>query len=312
MRASQSVRHCGEPHPPVPRHGVNSRVRALDHFEDLQEAVRSEVTKNTRRCVKLLTDSGSNYLTDSAVHEIRVRIKKNRALLRLLRTDLGEDRYARVKRHLQQTSGSLASARDAKVTLTTGEHLLQHLDPTDRAVFCVTLRNRLSAARRRLSPAARRTLAGRLATVQQLVAHWPACSAGWKALARGLRHEYASGCDAFESARAAPSEARVHELRKRSKTLLYMCDFLRKMSPYASSKLTQLNRFAACLGTDHDLSILKRTVSSRHLGRMAHRKQVALRKRAWQLGACIYGESPAHFTRHVHRDWKQHRRAPGL
>jgi CHAD domain-containing protein len=262
--------------------------------------------------VKLLTARGSNYLTDSAVHEIRVRIKKNRALLRLVRAELGEDRYASVKRHLQQTGGSLASARDAKVTLAAGEHLLQHLDPTDRAVFCVTLRNRLSVARRKLSPAARRKLARKLAAVQEQLADWAACDTGWKTLARELRHEYASGCDAFESARAAPTEARVHELRKRSKTLLYMCDFLRTMSPYASARLTQLNRFAAFLGTDHDLSILKRAVPSRHLRRMARRKQIALRKSAWQLGAGIYGESTAHFTRHVHRDWKQHNGAGRL
>jgi len=152
------------------------------------------------------------------VHEIRLRIKKIRALLRLIRTDIGERRYSTMKRHLQKTSRSLASVRDARVTLTTGEHLLRHLDSTDRAVLSVRLRNRLSAARWRLSPATRRTLAGKLDAAQKLVVDWPACDAGWKALGRGLRHEYASGCDAFESARAAPNGARVHELRKRSKT----------------------------------------------------------------------------------------------
>lgn len=83
-----------------------------------RNAIRHELTKLAQRCVDLLTRRTESPLTDTAVHEIRTSIKRMRALLRLIRSDIGATRYEQAKRPLQAASRSLASVRDAKVVLT--------------------------------------------------------------------------------------------------------------------------------------------------------------------------------------------------
>ncbi|MBS0421217.1 MAG: CHAD domain-containing protein [Proteobacteria bacterium] len=123
-------------------------------------------------------------------------------------------------------------------------------------------------------------------------------------LSRGLRHEYTGARDAFEAAREAPTDAHLHELRKRSKGLLYMCEFLGKLSSHADFEARQLKSFAACLGTMHDLSVLLSGAPSGHIARLADRKQSALRQKLWTLGERIFSESPAKFTKRIHKEWR--------
>jgi len=278
---------------------------ALEPRENVQRAVQAALTELSQQCVQLLTTAVSKPLTDQAVHEIRTRIKRMRALLRLVRADIGHARYEQARRKLKQTSHSLANVRDAKVMLTTCQQLLRRRTPSYRAAYSISLRRRLRAARGRFSPRTRRSMALKLMTIQKVVASWPGSDAGWKVLSRGLRHEYANTRDAFEAARQAPSDAHLHELRKRSKRLLYMCEFLGTLSASAHSEARQLKRFAAYLGAVHDLSVLMSAVPSAQIARLAHQKQSALRQKGWTLGARIFSESPAKFTKRVHKEWRK-------
>jgi CHAD domain-containing protein len=292
-------------------------MRALRSHDTVHGAIQLNVARSTGVCIRLLTGKMSSTLTDDAVHEIRTRLKKLRALLRLVRTDLGETRYQRAKRGLQQASHPLAGIRDARVLLTTCEKVLRRWDGTDHVRLHATLGRRLDSARQKASPGKRRAFAMKLATVGQLIADWPESQAGWKSLSGGLRHVYARGRHAFETAGSAPSDTHLHDLRKRAKDLLYMCAFLRRGSPHARSLSTDLDRFADLLGADHDLAILYRTAAR---GKLAHkpplRKQLCesatrqrkrLRKQAWRIGSRIYNDPPAAFLEHIHRDWQDWR-----
>lgn len=250
----------------------------------------------------------SKQLSDAAVHEIRTRIKKMRGLLRLVRADIGAARYEQIDRRLQRTSHSLARARDARVMLSTCQSLLQHRAPADCARYLSALRQRLKAARKTLSAPRRRTLTLKLISVQKAVASWPESDGGWKELSKGLRLEYADARDALQTVRLrANAPRRLHELRKRSKGLLYMCEFLGRISPHAGSKARQLKAFAACLGTVHDMSVLIGEVRSARIARIADQNQIALRQKAWRLGVRIFRESPAMFTRRAREEWRNRR-----
>jgi CHAD domain-containing protein len=146
-----------------------------------------------------------------------------------------------------------------------------------------------------------------LINAQKISSEWPGSDAGWNALAESLRHEYARARKEFESARAAPSDQRLHGLRKRSKSLLYVCEFLGTVSPYAKAKSTQLNRLAVCLGNFHDLWLLKHANIPEHIEEKAGTKRRALQQRALRLGANIYCDSPGTFTKCVRKEWKKHR-----
>lgn len=292
-------------------------MRALRSHDSVHDAIQLDVRKGTQACARMLIGNMNRKLTDYAVHEIRTRIKQLRSLLKLVRSDLGEPRYQRTKRCLQQVSKPLAGIRDAKVMLSTCDRILQRWDRADRARLRTTLQRRLVSARLKTSPTKRRLLAMKLVTAQRMLADWPESHAGWKSLSRGLRRGYARGRDALEIARSAPSDANFHELRKRAKDLLYTCAFLRKGSPHATSLLTDLRRFTELLGTDHDMAMLQRAAATDrlvrreplrgHLCRLAVREQIALRELAFRIGARIYNAAPAAFTRRVHRDWKEWR-----
>jgi CHAD domain-containing protein len=282
-------------------------MRALKPRDKVGSAVQSAFLNDAERCVELLTGKISEPITDGAVHEIRTRIKQMRALLYFVRAKMSKERYARVKRKLRQTSRSLGSLRDAKVMLTTSEKLLQHRRAAECAVLSDTLGRRLEAARRKLAPPRRRSMADDLVSAQDAVSGSSASEAGWKALAAGLRHEYRGARTAFEANRLAPSEPHLHELRKRAKGVLYMCQFLGEMSPYAGSQARRLKRLTDYLGRDHDLSVLRRATFSEHLERMAGTRQQGLQRKAARLGASLFVDSAATFTKRVHQEWKSQR-----
>ena len=150
-------------------------------------------------------------------------------------------------------------------------------------------------------------MADDLVSVQDALLGSSASEAGWKGLGAGLRHEYRGARRALEANQLAPSESDLHELRKRAKGVLYMCQFLAEMSPYAGARAKLLKQLTDYLGRDHDLSVLRQTTSSAHLERMAAARQRVLQQKASKLGTTLFVDSPATFTKHVHREWKSQR-----
>ncbi len=133
-------------------------------------------------------------------------------------------------------------------------------------------------------------------------------------LSLGLRSMYTKGRHALEIATADSSDSNLHELRKRSKDLLYACEFLGKASPRARSAATDLRRFTDLLGKHRDLAMLQGVVTAgprmtersfrSQLVTLAAREAALLRNRALRIGSGIYDESAATFVRRVRRDWK--------
>ncbi|MCW3057232.1 MAG: domain containing protein, partial [Solirubrobacterales bacterium] len=68
---------------------------------------------------------GGGRPDEKAVHEIRKALKRLRALVRLLRHELGEEAFARESAALRDAGRRLAGARDAEVLLDTLDSLLE-------------------------------------------------------------------------------------------------------------------------------------------------------------------------------------------
>jgi len=320
MRKTGMAHGCGNPlgccHEPGTL-AAGDLMRALKRGDNVHQAIQLDIARGTEVCVKLLTDSTSTCLTDDAVHEVRTRIKKMRSLLRLVRPSLGESRYQRAKRCLQQASRPLAPIRDARVVLATCEGLMRRWGGADRASLDAALERRLEKALATASPTKRRTMARNLSRILGLTTELPAKQAGWSSLSHGLQRTYARGRKAFEAAHSSGSDAGLHELRKCAKDLLYTCSFLRKASPRATALISDLRRLTDLLGNAHDLAIVKRLASPRgpvhevslrrRLAESAARRQAFLRSQAWKIGSRIYDKSAHAFAKHFHRDWKKWR-----
>jgi len=293
-------------------------MRALKRGEKVHDAIRLIVQKSIHTCLTSLIGDKSSTLTDEAIHDIRKQVKVVRSLLKLVRSDMGDRSYRRANRCLREANRPLSDTRDARVILATYNELMDRCGTSAPARMRIqrTLEGRLRKMRARVagSTQTKRRIAQRLRTAEQLVCDCRASHGSWKKISRGVRNMYAQGRDAFEIAAADKSDANLHELRKRAKTLLYTCTFLRKVGPRPRSMSADLKRFAELLGAHRDLAMLQRAAAPRWLVRegllreqlagLAARQQASLCNRAWRVGSRIYGSSATAFVNGLHRDWK--------
>ena len=76
---------------------------------------------------QLRGETGSSHA--EAVHEARKDLKKVRSALRLVRSELGDESFARENRHYRDTGRMLSEARDAEVRVESLDELVERFDP---------------------------------------------------------------------------------------------------------------------------------------------------------------------------------------
>jgi CHAD domain-containing protein len=261
---------------------------------------------------------------EERVHEARKALKRLRALVRLLRDELGEHTYERESALLRDAGRRLARARDAEVLLGTLEDLIAR-EPKKLAGRRGVLRLRARLQQER-EGAAERALADSAAhggTLSQLralrvrVGDWRLAERGGiEAIEPALERLYGKGRKRMRRAAGAKGESRrmrtLHEWRKRVKDLRYAAEML------GVKKLARrTDELGELLGEEHDLAVLAQRVrregktgrASGAPGRRARKlllKSIAarrrkLRKRALRDGARLYGRKPARFVRRVRK-----------
>jgi CHAD domain-containing protein len=268
----------------------------------------------------LAGESGED--TAEAVHETRKDLKKLRALLRLVRVQIGEEVYARENARFRDSGRLLAGARDAEVKLGTLASLAERFEdefPThnlrplsaalnsERATMTDELSSDVDDGPR--NQAVRELEAGRARA-----ADWPLDGGGWKLFAAGLERTYRRGRDGYlDTARDASTE-HVHEWRKRVKDLWYELRVLRNTWPALVSDLAdEAHHLADLLGDHHDLAVLDEDLSNRQgdiakddvqqLRELICRRQKELLESALSLGKRLYADKPRTFERRFHEYW---------
>ncbi|HLH13663.1 MAG TPA: CHAD domain-containing protein, partial [Solirubrobacteraceae bacterium] len=215
--------------------------------------------------------------SEKAVHETRKAIKRLRALLRLLRSELGERAYERETATLRQVAHELSGARDAAVMVATLDALAErHPCELARRHGVIALRRRLHAHSDRLSRAtladasARANVLGELHALRWRVAAWTLPkSGGIELVDADLQHLYRQGRERCERVARDKGERtlEMHKWRKRVKDLRYAAEMLERRgeprSKRESRASTRAHKLAAradelgeLLGEDHDLAVL--------------------------------------------------------
>ncbi len=261
-----------------------------------------------------------DVLDARAIHETRKALKRLRALVGLLREDLGEPRFKREHAILRDAAGRLASARDAEVMVETLDALLQrHPRKLARQRSLIELRKLLVAER---AAAAQRTLddqATRAEVLRELrgLRERARCwglpdRPGISMVEHDLRRVYRQGRERKRLlARGKGGARELHEWRKRVKDLRYAAEIL-GLRPLAR----RAEKLGDSLGEEHDLVVFaaqlpppgqapfkgKRGRRARKalLGKIAQRRR-RLRKRALHEGERLYRRKPKKFTRRVRR-----------
>jgi CHAD domain-containing protein len=241
------------------------------------------------------------------VHSIRKSLKKSRAVLRLLREELGEECFGEQNGRMRDLGRRLAAVRDADVALGT---IRDFSLPAPRP-----LRESLRAERQRARAELERDsglvdeIRAELRHARWAIDGWPLEHSGSELFAASLERTFKRGRKAYRKAYRKPSPERFHELRKRVKYLWYYARILRPSAPGELGELVETTDPAAdLLGLDHDLAVLAARVESgdeleatqrEELLRAIEQRRLELEGKAMPMLRRIFAEAPDSFVRRV-------------
>jgi CHAD domain-containing protein len=262
----------------------------------------------------------------TAVHDARKDLKKLRSLQRLVRADLGKQRYRAENGRYRDAARLLSSPRDAEVKLETLAGLREAFP--DELPAMDGLRRVLEDERERLAgDAGDPELAGRLEQAAAAIAAggaevdaWELAAADFELLRAGIERSYRRGRNAFRALGDDPSDEAVHELRKRVKDLWYHLRLLRDVWPATmKGAANAAHELSDLLGEHNDLAVLAADARARApddpdlpaLVALAERRQRELLDAALPLGERLYAEKPKRYADRLASYWYAWRSGDG-
>ncbi|BAC89021.1 CHAD domain-containing protein [Gloeobacter violaceus] len=293
----------------------------LSASQPVAQEIRRIVREQIAEALELL---GTRYdeQPEAAVHSARKLFKRLRALLRLVRAELGAGRYKGEDRVVQQAGRALSEARDAHVlTQTLAKVRKDQVGPLPDGLFDALAdaidRN---AASTQLDRTAVTDVVVALVGLQERLADWPLEREGFKLLEDGLLWVYREGRRAMKAAFADPDPEHFHTWRKRVKDLWHQYEVLTPLWPELLAPCaTQAHQLADYLGDDHDLAVLYETVAKQipvdyaaegaWLLSDIDRRRTELQRLAKPLGIKLYAETPGAFVRRLGAYWRAWQRS---
>ncbi|HKN91676.1 MAG TPA: CHAD domain-containing protein [Acidimicrobiia bacterium] len=290
----------------------------LDPAKPIPKAVRKATEKQLRKIVAALTGQ-AGLDPDEAAHDARKRAKKLRALLRLVRPELGDDVYRRENRALRDAARRLSPVRDAWVLVETLDGLVtppgDDLTAESMAAFrAVLAREHRDLQSERSEDGSGLRAAAEFERVLARVSRWPLRDRGWNSLDDGLERVARDGRNAMMEVREKGRTEDFHEWRKQVKYLRHQFGLLRKVWPDVLDAMEgSADELGELLGTDHDLAVLRERAESEPvlppatrevLLRRIDARRAGLQHEALDLGRRLYAEKPASLTQRLGRLWE--------
>jgi CHAD domain-containing protein len=290
---------------------------ALNPGRPIPKAVKNAAEKQLRKVVEGLTGQ-TDLGPDEAAHDARKRTKKLRALLRLVRPELGGKAYRRENGALRDAARVLSPVRDAWVLVEALDDLVtppdEHLSPEAVAGFRAVLAGEHRALQTGLEEdGALSRAADAYEQVLAQVSRWPLKDHGWASLDDGVEAVFRRGRRAMARARARGRADDFHEWRKQVKYLRHQFGLLRRVWPDMLEAMEDTaDELGERLGTDHDLAVLRErvetepslapTVREALLRRIDARREEH-RREALALGRRLYAEKPSALRQRLGRLW---------
>ncbi len=217
---------------------------------------------------------------EDRIHDIRVAMKKIRALLRMVRSDIPKTSYAKADELAGSLKNHFGQARDASVQAAL---LADLLDQSEAVAVATTLgldaQNEISLPH----PSRACDLCSRLTALVKAFPSFPqessSLEAAWRETCRAVRR-------GFQTCRThRQDDPLFHEWRKRVKRLLYQSSAL---GPPFDALVPTADCLASTLGTHHDLSLLTDRLADCLAGSRAEQAALAQKaarsERALKLG----------------------------
>lgn len=255
-----------------------------------------------------------------AIHEVRKRCKKLRALLRLVQPALGST-YRRENACFRDAAKSLSYLRDAQTLVDCFDDVAARFEEDLNPALILDLRRQLLERRDRVAEDRGRLeecLQAFLVTLRDAgdrLPGWTVSELGFAAVAGGLRKTYKRGRKAMQAAYAEPTTERFHDWRKSAKYHAHHLRLVRPLwKPVLSAQQRQAERLAELLGNDHDLDVLRQALLAdpaafgeehrlQPLFDVMDKRHQELRRQAHVLGGRVFAERPNAFIARIAEYW---------
>ena len=260
------------------------------------------------------------------MHQVRKRLKKTRAVLRLVRDSLGKNLYKSENVCFRDIGRSIATIRDAKVRIETLDNLSTHFVDTVIPDIFTHIRRELQIDYRQeyqrvFDEGILITVKNQLIEAKNRIDDWTVASDDWAALDSSIKRVYKRGYKGLHQSMSEPSVKNLHQWRKRVKYLRYQLRILRPIWPEMMEQLIdRTHDLSDYLGEDHDLATLKAFISQ-NLERFTNSspenqttlnilmalidgRRQQLQTSAMFLGQRIYTESPRDFVDRLAAYWQ--------
>jgi CHAD domain-containing protein len=280
-------------------------------------ASRSNVAETLRTIAREILTAADRAITDQtlseaiAVHEFRKKMKRWRALLRLLEPYLArKDRALRIE--ARDFARSLAGPRDAQSALDAFDDAFKHSTRLPRRLL-QAVRERLEHARREaeravLTAEMRRTISKALRTAGRAVDRWPLQRLKAADIADELTRTYRRVRRRLPNDWHDATPDDLHRMRQRIIELRYQLELLETIFPERGEpRIDDLQKLRDRLGRFQDLALLKNLTGpkgllvpwrSRLTPVIADRQAVHLAAAA-RLGERLFAERPKTFRRRL-------------
>jgi CHAD domain-containing protein len=290
----------------------------FEHGETVPQNVKRIAAEEIGSAIDYLRGKGG-VNGDESIHETRKCIKKTRALIRLVRPELG-DFYVEENVQLRDTGRKLSELRDAGALICSLDQVRKRTNGSAARPFA-TVRRRLTRQKQQIEQQVeagklKPSLAAGLVTARKTIKYWPLEADGFQAIEPGMEKTFRDGRKALRQARKTGSREDFHEWRKRVKDLWYQIRLLEKvwgevMKAYERS----LKELEDALGEDLNLAILAERAQSMAtdngnrlkmgpVTKVIEASRKELRERALEIGERVYAEKPRDFVRRIKQLWK--------
>lgn len=297
----------------------------MNYKFDLNENINSAVK---RVAIELIDDSVERLYNvrktfDESIHETRKNFKKQRALLRLVRFELGDDLYKKENTLFRDTGRILSGIRDASVTVETLKYLqIQRPDEIDSDEL-TNLKKNLRLRTRRIRSQFKKNQELIEAIINILDKHksqvrrWPLKRKSFIQIVPGIKLVFERGQNAFYLAKKNPSAENFHDWRKRVKYLLYHVRLLENAWPeYMNLLALKLDELSDILGIEHDLAefrkllqrekmLFENKAEQAKLFNLIGQERIKLQTAAKLIAPYIYFEPAKNFTQRLPVYWYQ-------
>lgn len=291
--------------------------------------IRRPVSKEIKRILMELNLQSIELLNskeedlDEPIHDARKNFKKIRAVIRLVRPEIGEEAYQRENIFHRDIGRKLSDIRDSYVFVETLDKLNKRFkkELSNDSAVVTNFRNALIARHDKIKDEIIYNKKAHLEVAEELKQHQPVISGlpiqhdDFSAIEGGLKKVYFRGYHAIRRCVDDSSAENFHDWRKRVKYLWYHMRLLYQINPRKQKVYSkQLKELSDYLGDEHDLTVMQELLESENLlenepefqqklEKLIKIRKFELRADAFKSAQTIYQHPPDEFTERVKSQW---------